>query len=174
MSRIIEAFSIASRLPHMNLPLHPISVHFPIALCVLIPFFAIVAMVGIYRFHWPKRIWTFVVLAHVLLWVSSLVAVNLGEKDEELVEAYVAEQQLSEHEEWGEKIPWLAGGALVLALIPLFVTKQQFAFHVLATLGGLALIGPVLLTGHSGGKLVYVEGAARAHVEKVPLTESGE
>lgn len=95
-------------------PLHPAVVHFPIVLLLL---GAAVACVAVFlnRWHLP---WIAAGLL-VLGAVGVFVAVETGEKDEEMVEGMppAAENLLDQHEEWAERTQIVAGIAAVLAIV---------------------------------------------------------
>ena len=145
-----------------DLPLHPIVVHFPIALSLLIPIACIALYFSIKKGFATPRAWVIVVLLSALYLGSSLVAVEMGERDEDKVEKVVGHDTLEEHEEIGEKIPWVAGALLIASLLPLF-TKNSTSFQIINIIVALLAILPIVKAGHTGGELVYKHGAARAH-----------
>jgi len=144
-----------------SLPLHPFVVHFPIVLAVLVPIVAFGAAFFLFKEKGWKRVWMIPVSLQVAVLILSFVAVQLGEADEERVEAVVAEQVLEEHEEWGERFLVFSGGLTLLMLLPLFL-KTRFLPLLVATIS-LVGTGLVLKVGHSGGELVYNHGAAAVY-----------
>ena len=98
-----------------DLPLHPVVVHFPIVLGVLLPFAAILVWWGIKKNIVPQKVWAVVIALVLVYGASALVAVEMGEKDEDKVEEVIAEKLIEEHEETGEMIPWVAGGLLLIS-----------------------------------------------------------
>ncbi len=147
-----------------NLPLHPIVVHFPIALGMTAPLFISIVWLGIYRWNWPVKTWSLVIILHAAMMISAFTAVKTGEMDEEKVERVVSEKALHDHEELGETIPWVFAGLLGLSALPLLITSKRKMFATLTLTMSFASLAPIVATGHSGGKLVYQEGAADAHV----------
>ena len=158
-----------------DLPLHPIAVHFPIVLGVILPVLALVIWWAIKKEYLQQKAWVLVVFLALAYGVSSFVAVELGKEDEDKVEKVVSEKVIEEHEEAGELIPWIASG-----LFPDFSG------------GGCAeKLKPVSScvgcfesdSDHSSGryraygrKLVYQYGAANAHLsgEYKALVGSGQ
>lgn len=158
-----------------DLPLHPIIVHFPIALGLIAPLMIVFVWIGINKWNWPTQTWSLIPLLYFLLFVSSLIAVKTGEMDEEKVEDYVTHEAIEEHEEIGEKMPWLFGGLLVLSATPLFIRSKTKLLMATTLAFSTASIAPIVVTGHSGGELVYKHGAANAHTnspQQLPKTKS--
>ncbi len=146
-----------------DLPLHPIMVHFPIVLGALLPVLALVLGWAIRKNHLPGKAWALVTAAALVYCLSAVVAVELGEDDEDKVEKVVSEEVIEEHEEAGEMIPWIAGalaGVSLVGLVRRWGPKARVALVVLS----LAAVVPLVNTGHTGGKLVYQYGAAEAHL----------
>jgi uncharacterized membrane protein len=148
-------------------PLHPAIVHFPIVLAVLAPLFVAGAIWAIHRRANARRSWLVATAALGALAFSTWLALQTGEREEDRVERVVAEQPLERHEEAAEL--FLAATAVVLLVS--FAGFLPGAFGTtgrLLTAGGtLALVGLGVLTGHSGGELVYRYGAASAYVSPV-------
>src|SRR5512143_3084125 len=80
-------------------PLHPAVVHFPIVFMILLPLVAAAAVWGIARGRAVRLTWAAPVALAVALAVSSWVAVETGEQQEERVEDTVGEPALEAHEE---------------------------------------------------------------------------
>jgi len=146
-----------------DLPLHPIAVHFPIVLGVILPVVALVIWWAIRKEYLQQKAWVLVVFLALAYGVSSFVAVELGEEDEDKVEKVVSEKVIEEHEEAGEMIPWIASGLFLISLAG-FVPKNSNRFRLALVVLSLTAIVPLANTGHTGGQLVYQYGAANAHL----------
>ncbi len=138
-----------------DLPLHPIAVHFPIAIGMLMPLLILIVIFGHKKWNWPRQIWNILVVLQFVCVVSSFVAVNLGEKDEDRIKSSVSSEMLEEHEELGEKVPWTSGILFLVMLVPLFAQRKQKVFMAFSLACSLGLCVHLIVTGHTGGKLVY-------------------
>ena len=158
-----------------DLPLHPIAAHFPIVLGVILPVVALLIWWAIRKEYLQQKAWILVVFLALAYGVSSFVAVELGEEDEDKVEKVVSEKVIEEHEEAGELIPWIASGLFLISLAG-FVPKNSNRFRLALVVLSLTAIIPLANTGHTGGKLVYQYGAANAHLsgEYKALVGSGQ
>jgi len=145
-------------------PLHPAVVHFPIVLAVLLPLFAIGALVAIRKGARPLRAWSLPLAVGAALTLSSWVAVETGEDQDERVERVVAEQPLETHEERAEMFLTLSGVLLLVSATGLLRGVVGRAGRITATVGAVALVVAAAQVGHSGGELVYRHGAASAYV----------
>lgn len=149
-----------------DLPLHPVVVHLPMALSVLLPLLSLVGLVLLWREDAGWRAWLSVPLLAAVLTASSFVALETGEQDEDVVESVVAESAIEAHEEAAERFAWSTGVLLLLAVAGLAPRRHGTRLAlagatVVASIGVLALGVDV---GHKGGELVYRHGAASAHV----------
>jgi uncharacterized membrane protein len=145
-------------------PLHPAVVHFPIVLAFLLPLFAIGALVAIRKGARPLRAWSLPLAVGAALTLSSWVAVETGEQQDERVERVVAEQPLEAHEERAELFLTLSGVLLLVSATGLVRGVVGRAGRISATVGAVALVVAAAQVGHSGGELVYRHGAASAYV----------
>lgn len=153
--------SLASILPD---PLHPAVVHLPIALAILVPMFAVGALIAIRRQARPSRVWPVVVALMMALSVSAWAATETGEDQEDRVERVVGDAPLHTHEEAAENFLWLSVGLMGVAAVGLLGGRVGTSARLLATAGSAALLFVGYQVGHTGGELVYTHGAASAYV----------
>lgn len=141
-------------------PLHPAIVHFPVALAVILPLFALGALWSIRKGAKPIRAWgvTAVLLAFVAL--GAVAAVQTGGQQAERVENTVGEAAVDQHEEAAELFEVSAIAVLVIGLVGLRSGKIGQVGRLAATIGTLVLFGMVWNVGHTGGRLVYGPGTA--------------
>ncbi|MCR4341598.1 MAG: hypothetical protein NUW01_17115 [Gemmatimonadaceae bacterium] len=144
-------------------PLHPLIVHMPMALTILIPLFAIGALVAIRRQARVPLAWGMTIAMLALLLVSGWVALQTGETEEDKVERFVNEDAVEEHEEAGTQFVYAAGAVLLLSGVGLIRGRTGAAARVVVTLATIGLVGMGYNVGHSGGGLVYGGGAAQAY-----------
>lgn len=146
-------------------PLHPAVVHLPIALAVLIPGLAILAIWLIYNEILPSRSWALIVLLQAALVGSSWLALETGEDQEDRVEEVVAERHIETHEEAAERFILLAGIGLLVSAAGLLPRQRGALGRVAGTLATLGVLAAGVSVGHTGGDLVYKHGAANAYIE---------
>ncbi len=157
-------------------PLHPAVVHFPIVFMVLLPIVAAGALWAIRRGTPPSKAWAGSVATAAALTLSSWVAVETGEGEEDKVEQVVAESSLHGHEEAAERFLLLSGVLLVVTAAGLLRGVPGRAARLGATAGALGLVALGAQVGHSGGNLVYRDGAASAYARSIssPLPKDRE
>ena len=144
-------------------PLHPAVVHFPIVLAILLPLFAIGALVAIRRGARPLRAWSLPLAVGAALTLSAWVAVETGESQDERVERVVGNAPLEAHEEAAELFLTLSGVLLLVSATGLVRGVVGRAGRIAGTVGAIALVVAAAQVGHSGGELVYRHGAASAY-----------
>ena len=146
--------------------IHPLIVHFPIALLLIAPLFIVLGVV-----RKPERSFPFLLVALILMalgTVSTFVAASSGEAAGELTEnQFQAKAVLEQHEELAE-ITEIAFSALTLIFASiLFVPRLLKREPTRAISMALPLVflifyatGAVLLTNtaHQGGRLVHEIG----------------
>lgn len=145
------------------LPLHPVVVHFPIVLAVLLPISAVWALWAIRKGTTSRRAWSVPTAMAIALALSALVAVKTGEAQDERVERVVAEQPLETHEEAAETFLALSSGLALIVAAGLLRGRTGGIARMLGGVGAAALVAVAVYVGHSGGKLVYQYGAASAY-----------
>jgi hypothetical protein len=138
-------------------------VHFPVVLAVLLPIAIVVALWVIRKGVAPRRVWAVPLAIAVSLAVSAWVAVETGEDQEDRVERVIAKGALHGHEEAAERFLVLSGVLAVVAVAGLARGTVGRAARIVAAVGAVGVLGAGVLVGHSGGVLVYREGAASAY-----------
>lgn len=152
-------------------PLHPAVVHLPMALSVLLPFFALGALWAIRRGARPVRAWGVTTALFAALSLSAWASIETGEAQEDTVESVVADAPLHSHEEAAEAFLLLSLGVLGIAALGLTSGKVGTVARVVGALGSVALLGAGYRVGHSGGALVYQHGAASAYTSGTTTVE---
>ena len=149
----------------LGVPLHPLVVHFPIVLAVLLPIFALAALWAIRKGTTPGRAWTLPLAVAAALTVSAYVAGETGEREEDRVERVVTRGAVHSHEEAAERFLVLSGVLLLVAAVGLVPRTLGEAARVLTAVGAVGLLAAGVQVGHSGGELVYRHGAASAYTD---------
>lgn len=151
---------LASLLPD---PLHAAVVHMPIALAVLLPLFALGAIIAIARGATPRGAWGITVALAAMLAASALIAKETGEDGEERVEQVVPESAIEAHEDAADRFVVVVLAVLAVSVIGLRRDRIGAAGRLVATLGTLAVLATGYAVGKAGGELVYQHGAASAY-----------
>lgn len=146
-------------------PLHPAVVHLPIAFAVILPLFAVGALWFIKRGSKPRAAWSLFVAMSLALVASAWVSLQTGEQQEERVEEVVSEASIHQHEEAADLFLAVSAGVFVVALGGLVGGRIGQASRWLATAGTVAVLASGWNVGHSGGMLVYRDGAASAYAQ---------
>lgn len=145
-------------------PLHPAVVHFPIVFMALLPIAAILALVAIRRGVGARNAWLPVVGIAAALVASTWLAVQTGQREQDVVERVVAESAIHDHEESAEFFLWVTVAALVLVSLGLLKDRPGRVMRGIAVAAALGASVAGYRVGHSGGELVYEHGAASAYV----------
>jgi uncharacterized membrane protein len=140
-------------------PLHPAIVHLPMALVVLLPLFTLGALFTISRGEKPSSSWRTVFILQMILSLSSWIAVETGEQDEDYYEHGPTEEVLEEHEELAEGFQIFTLAALPLAAAGFLAGRigQLARFAYMAVTIALLVVGAMV--GHRGGEIIYPDGA---------------
>lgn len=156
-------------------PLHPAVVHLPVAIAVLVPIVAIGALIFIKRGTRPGVAWGLTVASLSALLLSGWVALQTGEQQEERVEDVVGDAPIHTHEEAAELFLMTTGVVLAVGLAGFAPGRVGRAGRWAATLGTAAILGTGWNVGHTGGMLVYRDGAATAYTGNASMrSDAGE
>lgn len=137
----------------MNMPIHPMLVHFPIALLFVSVLFDILS-------RWLDRDG----LREGALWLlglglsSGLVGAIAGGMAEHAAEqSGVAESLIETH----EALAYITLAVMALLVLTRLVLRNRFTARAFALYLAVATVGLVAVsaTGHTGGNLVYLHGA---------------
>lgn len=161
-SRVLE------RIPMDDLFFHPKLVHLPVALALVMPFFAAGLSWAWWRDWLPARGWVLAIAMQATLFGSGLMAIQSGEAQEERVESVVPERFIEEHAEAAEAFVWASGIVLCLMLLALVLAGRGAAGLALATISTIGTLVVFVLgyrTGDVGGALVYQHGAASVYAQ---------
>ena len=146
-----------------GIPLHPLVVHFPIVLVVLLPISVAVALWAVRKGATARRVWALPVAFAAALSLSAWVAVQTGESQEDRVEDVVGEAVLHGHEEAAERFLVLSAVLSLVAAVGLARGTIGRAARLVTAVGAVGLVVAGVQVGHSGGTLVYRHGAASAY-----------
>jgi uncharacterized membrane protein len=155
-------------MPPLPDPLHPLVVHFPIVFAALLPWLAVGVSWATSRGWLPGRSWAFVVVAAALVAGAGWMAEETGEDQQKRVEKVVAKELVERHAARAERFVDLAVVTVLLAGAGLLRGRPGRAARVATILASLVVMGAMVLTGKSGGELVYQHGAANAYLSPPP------
>ncbi len=148
-----------------NLPLHPAIVHLPLGLAFFAPV-AVTILLGLALGGKLSRSHVLIAIAlQAVLVVSAVAALQTGEGAEDRAERVVNEQYIKTHEHRAQTFTAFAGATLAAMLVALAVANRGAAAKAaLAVTLAMTVVGTgfAARTGHAGGELVYVHGAASA------------
>lgn len=151
-----------------GLPLHPVVVHLPLVIALLVPALAAGLTWASFRGRAGRRAWAIALALQAIVAGTALLAMRTGEGAEESAEAVAPESALHAHEEAAEVFLFGAIAVLVGLGATVALKPRWSRWAGLAVTGGalaVALLG--VRVGHAGGTLVYKHGAG------VTLTEPG-
>lgn len=157
----------------MQLPFHPLIVHFPIALAFILPLLMLAFAYMIKVNKMSSQAWLIIIGLQLGLTITGYVALESGENEEHQVEKIVDKKIIHEHESKAEIFVGSTVIALVLSVAAFFLRKEfQFFIQLGVTLVGLVSCYLAIQTGHTGGGLVYEHGAASAYAQVMTSREN--
>lgn len=150
----------------MQVPFHPVIVHFPIALTFILPVLMLVFAFMIKSNKMSHQTWLIIIGLQIATTVTGYISLESGEDQEHLVSKVVDKKIIHEHEEAAEIFVGSTVIALVVSVAAFFLRNEiQFFVHLFITLISLVSCYLAYNAGGSGGELVYRHGAASAYVK---------
>lgn len=150
----------------MQVPVHPLIVHFPIVLTFILPILIIVFAYLIKNNKATPKSWLIIIGLQLAVVVTGYISLETGETEEHTVEKVVSKNIIHEHEEAAEIFVGSTVLALVLSIGAFFIRKE-IGFPVKLGVAAVTIVSCYLAyrTGMLGGELVYKHGAASAYTE---------
>lgn len=149
----------------MQVPFHPMIVHFPIALTFLLPVLVLIFSYMIKTGKMSPQGWLILVGLQMVTTATGYISLESGETEEHQVESVVERKFIHEHEETAEVFVGVTVLALVFSVAAYFVARNiQFYLHLSVALISLLSCYFAYKTGELGGELVYRHGAANAYL----------
>ncbi|MBI2407863.1 MAG: hypothetical protein HYV19_06160 [Gemmatimonadetes bacterium] len=146
-------------------PLHPIVVHFPIVLSILLPLVAAGALYAVSRGARPMRAWGITIAVAAALTLSAWVATETGEQQEERVEDVVGESRLDAHASAGESLFYASIGVLAVLALGLAPANTGRVARYVGAAATLTVAAASFKVGMTGGDLVYKYDAASVYAK---------
>lgn len=140
-----------------DLPFHPIFVHFPIVLTILIPILAILVLIKFRNDPHTHFYWNFIIILNFILVIFSYFALFTGDIEHELLEhSPFLKQAIEQHETIAES--YFVITIFLLAIS--FLGHNKFSFYKIMRILTIIIyflvaIPLVLFTANLGGKIVY-------------------
>ncbi len=148
----------------MQVPLHPILVHFPIALSFLLPILALVFAFFIKTKKMNSSMWAIIMGLHLFTVGMGYLSLETGETEEDTVVKIVDKDLIADHEKYAEIYVGVTVLATVLSVVAFFIQANLQMYLQLANVVVLVIAAFFAYeTGEHGGELVYKHGAARAY-----------
>lgn len=135
----------------LGLPVHPLIVH---GVVVLLPLMALVTVVVALRQPWREKLAWPVVVLNALVLGMTIAAKQSGEA----LEQRLVGVDVSEHSSWGNRLPIVATGLLVVSIITAVGRRNPRIGPIAIALSVLAAGVTVfwtLRTGHTGAVAVW-------------------
>lgn len=141
------------------MPLHPLIVHFPIALLLVGTLFEILSL------KYRNQLNVSATILLVLGFISGVISYLTGDSGERFAEMHFGniESMVHKHEDIARNALLIFGLAVGLKIITHFTLRYQNIIYIAVIVS--AIIGSLLLayTGHLGGQIVYENAKILSH-----------
>lgn len=151
-----------------GVPWHALVVHGPLMVGVLAPVIGLLIWGAIALRQLHHRAWWLTVVLYLIAFGGALIAVETGEDEHDRVHDVVAEEPMHLHEERGEQYRLALGIVFAMAIgAGLLFGNRAWGMRMAGATLAAGFLAAYLAVGvgHSGGLLVYREGAAAYYVE---------
>ena len=137
--------------------LHPIFVHFPIALGFLVPLLIVWSLIQFRKDEKnANQLWITVVIPLTMMVLFTILAIMAGDNAHEVLEKYMDEKPIKSHEEFADIFSMVLYITTGLSyFIFLFKERRRFLFMNVTLVFSLAVMGLGMITGKSGGEVVH-------------------
>jgi len=148
----------------MQVPVHPMIVHFPLALTFILPILILVFAYLIKTNKMAPQGWLIIIGLQLVVVATGYISLETGENEEDLVAKVLDKKLINEHEEAAEIFVGSAVIGLVLSIGVFFIRNEiQFPIKLAIAVIGLLSCYLAFQAGSLGGELVYKHGAASAY-----------
>ena len=148
----------------MQVPVHPMIVHFPLALTFILPLLIIVFAYLIKTNKMAPQGWFIIIGLQLAVVATGYMSLETGENEEDLVVKVLDKKLINEHEEAAEIFVGSVVIGLVLSIGVFFIQNEfQFPIKLAIAIIGLLSCYFAYVAGSLGGELVYKHGAASAY-----------
>lgn len=149
----------------MSTPFHPVIVHIPLVISLIMPILVLIFAVMIKLNKLSPRGWLVIIGFQLMTTISGYVALESGEIEEDIVEKIVDKKYINEHENAAEIYVGSTVLVLVFCIAVFFISeKLQLKMQILIALLAIASSALGYRAGKYGGELVYKYGAASAYL----------
>lgn len=146
----------------VEIPLHPMMVHLPIGLSILMPFIFGIIIFFVRKKKVNSNTFIAAVIFQSVLTVAAFAAVQSGRIEEHRMKetGWVSHDLVEAHEHAGKRVFIVMIVTLVVSAAAIATTKFQFPLQIGAFVLSIVVAGMITIAGHLGGELVYIHGAA--------------
>lgn len=141
----------------MNPLLHPIFVHFPLAISFITPLLVLWALIQFKKNpDSANQLWTMVVIPLTIMAVFSALAVLAGERAHHVLHKYMDHKPIETHEDIAEVFAMVVYITAALSyFIFMFKEQRRFLFMIAIMILSIILMGMAMVTGKTGGEIVH-------------------
>jgi uncharacterized membrane protein len=149
----------------MQVPLHPMLVHLPLALTFVLPFLIVIFAFLIKMNKMTPKGWLIIIGLQLTVVLTGYISLETGKNEEQAVSKVLDRKLIHAHEEAAKIFVGSTVLALVLSIGVYFISKEYcLPVRMIIALVTLTSCFLAYRTALQGGELVYVHGAANAYI----------